>query len=528
MKKEIIINSTLNETRIALTEDRKLVELFIELPDQERTISNIFLGRVTKVAQGINAAFVNIGQNQDAFLHFSDLDESHENILTDEDDEDEKQNGKKASSKNKAKTKKKTNLSTFKTKKLGNFEINLKQGQDIIVQIVREAYGTKGVRVTTKIGIPGRYVVLLPFENMIGVSKKIESYKERRRLRYLAKNSLPKGMGCIIRTAAVGKNENELKKDWENLVNTWKIIDEKIKKSEPPTLVYQDMELATSIIRDLFTKDVHRVFVDTKKLFKEIQTYVKWFAPNLANKIELYQGKTSIFDHFGIEKELESTYKPKVNLPGGGSIVIEQTEAMFVIDVNSGRSMGDQGQEMNAMNTNMEAAKEIARQIRIRDVSGLIIIDYIDLIQDKFKKKLYYEMKKEMNKDRAKSVVYPLTQLCLMQITRKRINQYITEKITEICPMCNGSGRIASKAVLLNSIERWLKQFRSKSKEFRVILEVHPHVAAYLAEGTISRLTRLMIKYFIKIKVKQNEHIHFDKFKFYSVRKNKEITHEYK
>jgi ribonuclease G len=527
MKKEIIINSTLNETRIALTEDGKLVELFIELPDQERTVSNIFLGRVTKVAQGINAAFVNIGQNQDAFLHFSDLDESHENIITDEDDDEDdtiiKNKPKKAD-----KNKPKSNAPTFKTKKLGDVQINLKQGQDIVVQIVREAYGSKGVRVTTKIGIPGRYVVLLPYESMIGVSKKIDSFKERRRLRVLAKNSLPKGMGCIIRTAAVGKNENELIKDWENLVATWKKIEEKIKNSQPPTLVYQDMELATSIIRDLFTKDVNRVFVDSKKLFKEIQTYVKWFAPNMANKIELFSGKASIFDHFGIERELETTYKPKVNLPGGGSIVIEQTEAMFVIDVNSGRSMGDQGQEMNAMNTNMEAAKEIARQIRIRDVSGLIIIDFIDLMQDKLKKKLFYEMKKEMNKDRAKSVVYPLTQLCLMQITRKRINQYITEKITEICPMCNGSGRIASKAVLLNSIERWLKQFRAKSKDFRVILEVHPHVAAYLAEGTISRLTRLMIKYFIKIKVKQNEHIHFDKFKFYSLKKQREITHDYK
>ena len=524
MKKEIIINSTLNETRIAITEDGKLVELFIELPDQERTISNIFLGRVSKVAQGINAAFINIGQSQDAFLHFSDIDESHENILTEQDEALDKKKGKRK--KNKKKSSK--NIATFKTKKLGDVEINLKPGQDILVQVVREAYGSKGVRVTTKIGIPGRYVVLLPFESMIGISKKIESYKERRRLRYLAKKSLPKGMGCIIRTAAVGKNENELKKDWENLVATWRKIDEKIKNSKSPTLVYQDMELATSIIRDLFTKDVNRVIVDTKKLFKEIQTYVKWFAPNLANKIELHNGKTSIFDHFGIEKELANTYKPKVNLPTGGSIVIEQTEAMFVIDVNSGRSMGDKGQEMNAMNTNMEAVKEIARQIRIRDVSGLIIIDFIDLTQDKLKKKLFYEMKKEMNKDRAKSVVYPLTQLCLMQITRKRINQYITEKITEICPMCNGSGRIASKAVLINSIERWLKKFKSRSKEFRIMLEVHPQVAAYLSEGTISRLTKLMIKYFIKIKIKQNEHMQFDKFKFYSIRKQKEITHEYK
>ena len=548
MKKEIIINSTLNVVRLAITEDGKLVEFFIEMPDKERSVGNIYYGKVNKIVQGINAAFIDIGTNHDAFLHFSDVDDTLENLIIDDDEDEEdsqehsqidfepftddiipdEQLIKEIKEEKKATSKKeKSKQITFKTKKLGNIQINLEQNQNVIVQIVREAYGSKGVRVTSRIGLPGRYVVLLPYENMVGVSRKINSVVERKRLRSLARHTIPKECGCIIRTAAEGKSEVELKKDFDSLLDTWKEIEEKIKNQTKPGLIYQDMELATSVIRDLFTADVNRVVVDSKKLYKEIYNYVKWAAPSLIEKIELYSEKKPIFDYFGIEKELSNTYKPKAFLPGGGSLVIEQTEAMFVIDVNSGRSISDNLQEQNALNTNLEAVKEIARQIRLRDMSGMIIVDFIDLSKENNRKRIYYEMKKELQKDRAKAVVYPLTQLCLMQITRKRVNQYITEKVTEICPTCLGSGRIASKSVLLNSIERWLKNFRVKSREFRITLEVHPHIATFLSEGTFSRLSRLMIKYFVRIKLQQNELIHIDKFRFYSDKKQKDITQEF-
>lgn len=547
MKKEIIINSTLNEERIAITEDGKLAELFIELPDKEKSIGNIYLGKVTRIVQGINAAFIDIGLKQDAFLHFSDVDESMENLITDEEDAAKtKQNnrGKKKIRGEKSNNieknddtlseilRKNINQNTnsgiiYQTKKLGKFTINLQPGQNVIVQIVREAYSSKGVKVTTKIGIPGRYTVLLPFDTVIGISKKINIFQERKRLRQLARMVIPKDYGCIIRTAAMNKNDQELLNDFKSLLDIWNDIKEKLTKMDKPGLLYQDLEIATSIIRDLFTNDVKRVIVDSKKLYKEIITYLKSYSPHLISKVELYTNKMPIFDAFGIEKQLESTYKRKVQLPSGGSIVIDHTEAMTIIDVNSGRAVSEEKQEQNAYLTNLEAIREIARQIRLRDIGGMILIDMIDVNKSKLKRKIFEEMRKELSRDRAKTMVYPLTQLSILQITRQRINQNIDEKISEECPMCHGTGRITSKSVVSNTIERWLKNFRIHSREFKLILQVHPHIANYLYEGTISRISRLMIKYFVKIKLQQNENLKIDEFKFFSVRNQKDITQEY-
>jgi len=546
MKKEIIINSTMNEERIAITEDGKLAELFIELPDKERSIGNIYLGKVNRVVQGINAAFIDIGLKQDAFLHFSDIDESMENVFTDEDDEEtnkpKQKNNKKKTTNNKHQDKQDNinvalrkgdtvkNISgkaTFSTKKHGHFKINLEPKQRVIVQIVREAYSTKGVKVTTKIGIPGRYTVFMPFENTIGISKKISSYQERRRLRNLARNVIPKGNGCIIRTAAKDKNDKELLNDFQSLLKIWQGIEDKVNKMEKPGLLYHDLQIATSVIRDLFTPDVKHVVVDTKKLYKEIVNYLKTVSPNLVNKVDLYSGKLPIFDTFGIEKELSKTYKRVVHLPSGGSIVIDQTEAMVVVDVNSGRSTSDDKHEQIAYTTNLEAVREIARQIRLRDIGGMILVDIIDMLNKNNRKKLFNEMRKELSRDRAKTMVYPLTKLSILQITRQRINQNISEKISEVCPMCQGTGRITSKGVVTNAIERWLKNFRTHSREFRLILHVHPHIASFLSEGKISRLSRIMIKYFVKIKLQQNDLFKIDDFRFFSVRNQKDITQEY-
>jgi ribonuclease G len=545
--KKIIINSTLNEVRVAITERDKLDEFFIELPEKERIVGNIYFGKVTRIVQGINAAFINIGLKQDAFLHFSDVDESMEGFIKEEDegefltdDEDSPQsipeeklnrpNNKdkknQALRKNRGNQKVVKNQPTFSTKKSGQININLKEGQEVVVQVVREAYSSKGVKVSTRIGLPGRYVVLLPFDNIVGVSRKIFSFTERKRLRMLAKLSLPEGFGCIIRTAAAGKSEEELRKDWTSLLENWKEIEARIQKCKGPELVHQDMTLAASIIRDLFNNDIESVHVDSKKLHKEIITYLKRNSPNLVDKVFLVTDSRPIFDVFGIEKDLAQTYKRKVNLPSGGSIVIDQTEAMFVVDVNSGRT-SEQEQEKNAYKTNSEAVREIARQVRLRDIAGMIIVDFIDMGHESNRKKLFHEMKSELTKDRAKTVVYPITQLGLMQMTRQRINQNITEKTSDICPMCSGSGRITSKVVLLNSIERWLKNFRQKSREFRITLMIHPNMAEYLTEGTISRISRIMIKYFVKIKIQQNINFSMDEFRFYSGKTEKDITKDF-
>ncbi|MBM2813586.1 MAG: ribonuclease [Ignavibacteria bacterium] len=547
MKKDIIINSTLNEVRVAITEDNKLAEFHIELPDRERIIGNIYYGRVTKIVHGINAAFIDIGLRQDAFLHFSDIDDSLENsLLSDGDNEDieldldissepdeldvielpsDKKEIEKEKSNQPASGDKEPKV-FFNTKSSGKVQINLEAKQEVIVQVVREAYAGKGVKVTTRIGIPGRFVVLLPFEDTVGVSKKITPHQESRRLRALAKSTLPKGYGGIIRTASQGQTENELKQDWQYVIEIWQEIEKKVKKSTPPTIVHQDMQLAASIIRDLFTSNFDSVWVDSKKIYKEISTYVKKNSPELLPKVQQYSGSAPIFDHFGIEKELASTYRRKVNLPSGGSIVIDQTEAMTVVDVNSGKSKETEV-DKSAFRTNIEAVREIARQIRIRDLSGIILIDMIDMRGDQPRKRVVLLMKKEMARDRAKTIVYPLTQLCLMQITRQRINQNIYEKTSEICTTCNGRGRVTSKVVLINAIERWLKNFRSHTREFSVIIYVNPLIADYLTEGTLSRASRLMIKYFIKINVQRNDNISLDSFRVFSVRQQKDITNEY-
>ncbi|HPU24109.1 MAG TPA: ribonuclease E/G, partial [Candidatus Kapabacteria bacterium] len=342
----------------------------------------------------------------------------------------------------------------------------------------------------------------------------------------LAKSILPEGYGGIIRTAAQGKSEDELRRDWNYLLDIWKMVHQKAESLKKPGLVYQDLGLATSVVRDLFDQDVKLLAVDSKKLHKEIINYLKVNSPHLIEKVELYNGDRPIFEAFGIEKELAKTFRRTVNLPSGGDVVFDHTEAMHVIDVNSGRS-NETDQEKNAFKTNIEAANEIARQIRLRDLSGMIIIDFIDMQQENNKKKLFQEMTRLLAKDRAKTVCFPLTQLGLMQITRQRINQNLEEKTSEICHVCNGTGRIISKAVLINTIERWLKNFRKNSREFKLILQVHPNIATYITEGTFSIISRLMLKYFVKITVQQSDTIGIDKFRFISVRKDKDITNEF-
>lgn len=545
MNKKILINSTINEVRIAITEDNKLAEYFIDLPDKEKLLGNIYLGKVNRIVQGLNAAFISIGKKHDAFLHFSDVDESLESDVEIE-DEDEEQDEVEKLSKAVEKSKKTeeeistdvalrkthaikknvTSEATFSTKSSGDIQINLEEGQDILVQVTREAYGTKGVKVTSKVSLPGRYVVFLPFEDWIGVSKRIKSHKERSRLRKLARKTLPKGSGCIIRTAAHGKSDSELKDDWDSLINTWKEIEAKVKNSTPPTLLYQDMHLTSSIIRDLFTKDINEVLIDSKKLYNEIINYLKKKSPALLDKVTYYKGKQSLFDRYGVEKDIAQTFQRTVRLKSGASFVIDQTEAMIVIDINSGRSV-EKDQEGTAFRTNMEVLKEIARHLRLRDLAGIILIDFIDMKNPSNRKKVYHAMSKELGKDRAKTTIYPLTKLCLLQITRQRINQNISEKISDLCPTCHGTGKITSKSVLLNQIERWLRNFRSKTNEFRLELVVHPDIADYMTTGTLSRLSKLMIKYFVKISIKQADSMSINQFKFISMKRQTDITSEY-
>ncbi|HYF01823.1 MAG TPA: Rne/Rng family ribonuclease [Patescibacteria group bacterium] len=412
---------------------------------------------------------------------------------------------------------------TFQTKRSGLVTINLEKDQDIVVQVVREAYHAKGVRVSTNVSFPGRYVVFMPFEQGMGVSRKITSFKERKRLRAVAKSILPEGSGCIIRTAAEGKSEEELQRDMTYLRDQWLEIDRKIKAATEPGPVYRDMSLASSAMRDLFTTDVERVIVDSKKLFKEITEYLQFTSPALVSKVELYEGREHVFDATGVSKDIQTMYQRKVNLQSGGSIVIDPTEALVAIDVNSGRASGGSDQEANNVRLNFEAAREVARQIRLRDIGGMIIVDFIDMNDERNRLKIYHEMRKQLSFDRAKTVAYPITQLGLLQITRQRVHQNITEKMTELCPLCTGTGRVQSRSEVVHSIERWLKNFRAQSRDFKLSLAVNPVVATYLTEGEMPKLTRLMLKYFLKVKIQPDDKLHVHEFRFYG-RDGKDIT----
>ncbi len=543
MKKEIIINATSEkEIRIAITEDGKLVELFVESPEKERMVGDIYVGKVAKVMPGIQASFIDIGLQQDAFLHFSDIGatlsdynsllEDETEVDTDETDEEPQGTFQPPPSLNNeaavaASVEAPPAKTTDRRDRRSRPHVNLVKGQDIIVQITKEPVGKKGVRVTTEVSLPGRFLVLLPFDGKIGVSKKISSFKEKRRLRKLVRSILPPSFGVIVRTNAENQDEKLLLQDLEALLNTWHEIEKTVKEESAPALLYKDMATTSSVIRDLFREDVERVVVDSKKLYKEIKAYVKMFSPNMVEKIEHYARREPIFDANGVEKEIATTLARKVWLKSGGYIIIDHTEAMTVIDVNSGRYAAKQEQELNSLRTDLEAAREICRQIRLRDLGGIIVIDFIDMEDEKNRKKIYDEVKREFRKDRAKATILPLTEFCLMQITRQRVRQSIIHSFTEPCPVCGGSGLIQSKTTIVSHIERWIRRFKSESHESRLTLHVHPSLAQYLTEGTFSRLRKIMWRFFVHIKLEEDKSLAIDEFQFISRKTGHDITAQY-
>jgi ribonuclease G len=541
MKKEIIINAGANETRIAITEDGRLAELFVETANKEKMVGDIYLGKIAKVMPGIKAAFIDIGLGQDGFLHFSDIGnrfEEYSAMIGDEDEEGEepKEHAPAEAAVAAADTEHRPAPPPAppQDRSRGNNnhrqprkDIQLEKGQEIIVQITKEPVGKKGVRVTSEVSLAGRFLVLLPFDGKIGISKKISSFKEKRRLRKIVQTILPEGFGVIIRTVAEGKDETSLTNDLKDLIDTWREVEKTVKSEKAPCLLYKDMSTTSSVIRDLFSNDVSRVVIDSRKLHKEIRAYIKYTSAQLLDKIELHKDRRPIFDVFGIEKEIETTLSRKVWLKSGGYIIIEPTEAMVVIDVNSGRYAAKKEQEQNSLRTDLEAAREVCRQLRLRDIGGIIVCDFIDLDDERNKRKVYEELKKEFRKDRAKVTVLPMTEFGLVQITRQRIRQAILHSFSEPCPACGGTGLVQSRTTTLNQIERWIRRFKSESRESRITLKVNPQMADALRVGTLSRLRRLMLKYVILIRLEPDPAVHVGEFRCFSTKQGKDITDQF-
>jgi ribonuclease G len=530
MVKEIIINSTSTQTRVAITEDGNLVDFFVDYPENRRMVGDIYLGRVARVLPGIKAAFIDIGMKHDGFLHFSDIGartQQFQDMLGDEDTDVEDE--EELPSRNPVNTANNPVNNNQLNKQYGkeNFPpVKLRKGDDIVVQITKEPVNNKGVRVTSSVSLPGRFCVLLPFDNKVGVSKKIYDFKERRRLRSIARGILPKNYGLIIRTVARNQSEEALKDDLNQLIKTWQLIEQNLKSETPPTLVHQDLNTTSSVIRDLFTADVSKIFIDSKKLYKQIKNYVSVMQPDQADKIELFKTSGSIFDSFKIEEQIKTLMGRKVPLHSGGYLIIEHTEAMVVIDVNSGRYAKNKEQELNSLRTDLEAAREVARQMRLRDIGGIIVVDFIDLEDEKNRKKIYDELKKEFRKDRAKVSVLPMSDFGLVQITRQRIRQNIMQAMKEVCPTCLGTGLLTKHSHVVYDLEEWLRKFKRHSKEKHLIIHCHPSVAANLRLGFIKTITRLKFKYHLKLEIKEDQTTPVGQFRFFSGKTQKEITEE--
>ena len=510
MKKEIYISESMGESRIAIIEDGTLVEVYVEKQDQQRMVGNIYKGQVENVLPGMQAAFVDIGYDINAFLPFSEIENS---AYLSEIDDDESSNGKK------------TKKNSRRRKNSGNVSVELKTGQEIFVQVIKEAFAGKGPRVTTEIALPGRLLVFVPNAKYIGISKKIWDKYERRRLKKIVSSLKQKDMGVIIRTVAEGKSEELLKNDFSSLIDKWKKLQSKSKRTKEASLIYEDLETASSVIRDLFTPDIGKIVIDSKKLYRKLQSYLEDISPNMSNRLEHYKLKQSLFESMGIENELDKLLQPKVWLKSGAYLIIEKTEAMVVVDVNSGRFVGKKNHEENSLKINLEACKEVARQLRLRDLSGLVVIDFIDMREESNQKKIYYELRKELKKDRAKVAVSPLSDFGLLEMTRQRIRLSLLDSMSEECPTCHGSGRIMSRETLITRIDYWLRRYKSKHRSLKLKLQLHPEVAEFLKNNK-KALRGLMWQNFTYISIEGNNSIARDEFRFLnSSGEQKEIEH---
>lgn len=521
MLKEIIINSLANQTRVAITEDGNLADFFVDYPENRRMVGDIYLGKVARVLPGIKAAFIDIGMKHDAFLHFSDIGDRTKDLQAMLDDEAEDENDEDFFHSGTPQP-----IATVKTPPVEfiNGVPKLQKGQEILVQITKEPVTNKGVRCTSSISIPGRFCVLLPFDNKIGISKKIVDFKERKRLRSIARTIIPKNYGLIIRTVARNQSEEALAEDLKFLKNKWEEIAESAKEEKPPKLVYQDLSTTISVIRDLFTSDVSKIYIDSKKLYKQVRDYLNSVHGEWADRIEPYKSIKPIFESFHIEEQIRTLFLRKVPLKSGGYLIVEHTEAMVVVDVNSGKYAANKEQELNSLKTDLEAAREITRQLRLRDIGGLIVIDFIDLEDDKNRKKIYDELKKEFKKDRAKVSLLPMSDFGLIEITRQRVRQNLMQTLTEVCPSCLGTGLLTKKSHIIYDIEEWLKRYRLEGKERRIVLKCSPEIAKKFREGRPSFLFRLKLRYFLSISMEEDDSLSIEQFKFYTKKTREEVT----
>lgn len=496
MAKEIAVDAERDQTRAALLEDGNLVEIYIEKNHGLRIAGNIYKGKVANVLPGMQAAFVDIGLDKNAFLYVDDIYIQNEFL----------ENGD--------------------TRKIKNNSIKdvLKLGQEIVVQVIKEPIGSKGARVTTNITIPGRYLVLMPTGDYIGISRRIVADEERDRLKSLAEEIKPQGMGLIVRTVAEGRNKEDMVQDLHFLTALWEKIQFKKKTAQAPKLIYKDLNLVSRIVRDLFSHEIDTLYINNKSDYDRVLELLDFVAPNLKERVILFNRQQDIFDYFGVEKEIEKALNRKVWLKCGGYIVIDQTEALTSIDVNTGKYVGCLNLEDTVLKTNLEAAKEIARQLRIRDIGGIIIIDFIDMSSQEHQNMVLNTLEEELKKDKTKTHILGLTKLGLIEMTRKKVRQGLDELLQKKCPYCEGRGRIISEETMSKRVEKKLKYIISvNSSAEAVLVEVHPSVASVVIGSGGSHINYLEEQYNKTIFVKGNLDLHPEDIKIKAIGSKEDI-----
>lgn len=501
----MIIQTDSSGVWIALIRDRKLVELHQEKTQNNFSVGDIYLGQVRKIMPGLNAAFVNVGYEKDAFLHYHDLGPQIRSL--NKFTKHRLQGGIKTES-----------LQEFHLEpeivKTGKIDQVLTKNQQILVQIQKEPISSKGPRISSELSLAGRYMVLVPFASQISISKKIKTFEERNRLRNLALSIKPANFGLIIRTVAEGKPVAELHKDLMTLQDKWTTIFQNLHQAKPPVRILNEMDRSSTLIRDLLNDNFTSITVDNQTLFDDVRSFVKKVSPESEKIVKQYQGKVSIFDHFGINKQITGSFGKNVSLHGGSYLVIEHTEALHVIDVNSGsKATTDADQEANALAVNMEAAEEIGRQLRLRDMGGIIVIDFIDQRNPANKRKVYDQLRDSMKNDRAKHTILPMSKFGLIQITRQRVRPAMNIITSEQCPMCKGSGEISS-VLLVDDIEQKIAYLVNTLNLKKVSIVTHPYVASYIRRGFPSKRFEWMWKHKTRIQVREDASYHMGEYYF--------------
>lgn len=514
MTSEVIVDVTKQDISIALLEDKRLVEYQREGRSEHFSVGNIYLAKVRKLMPGLNACFVNVGYERDAFLHYLDLGtryKTQEKFLQMLGD------GRRNISLDKV-------AKQPEIEKEGTIQSTLKVGQEILVQIVKEPISTKGPRLTSELSFAGRFLVLIPFSDKVSVSSKIKSGAERARLKQLIQSIKPKGFGVIIRTVAEGMRVTELDNEMQMLLTRWNNTVAKIKQSRSeamilPQLVYEETSRTVALLRDLFNPSYENIYVNDQSVFDEVRNYVSLIAPECKDIVKFYKGSVPIFDNFSVTKQIKTSLGRTVTYKHGAYLIIEQTEALHVVDVNSGnRSKSPEGQEVNALDVNLGAADELARQLRLRDMGGIIVVDFIDMAMPENRQKLYERMVENMRKDRAKHSILPLSKFGLMQITRQRVRPVMDVNVEETCPTCGGTGKIMPSILFTDSLETKIDFLVNKLGIKRFRLYVHPFVAAYINQGIFSIKRRWQMKYGFGVKVLPNQKLAYLQYTFHNMK----------